>query len=218
MVKLVDTRDLKSLGLKGSCRFDPGSGHHPGPRPNDAPFRRISFFPLSFTFPSFPAFPFPPDPFLFSALPVLFPFALLCFAFHCFSCSCGPSLGLALSFVLDALGRLVSVFSLVSGFARFRARSLGCLGRPVGLAWAAGAIDARLPRLAGKPSLRRATNAPDRPRLRPRTTPKRQAPPPCVRDNRIGRRNWGRDRIFALRSRGGAALPRFPESSCSLGG
>ncbi len=27
MVKLVDTRDLKSLGLNRPCRFDSGSGH-----------------------------------------------------------------------------------------------------------------------------------------------------------------------------------------------
>ena len=27
MVKLVDTRDLKSLGWKRLCRFDSGSGH-----------------------------------------------------------------------------------------------------------------------------------------------------------------------------------------------
>lgn len=29
MVKLVDTRDLKSRAAKVACRFDPGSGHHP---------------------------------------------------------------------------------------------------------------------------------------------------------------------------------------------
>jgi hypothetical protein len=28
MVKLVDTRDLKSLGWKRLCRFESGSGHH----------------------------------------------------------------------------------------------------------------------------------------------------------------------------------------------
>lgn len=217
MVKLVDTRDLKSLGLKGSCRFDPGSGHHPGPRPNDAPFRRISYFPL----PPFPPFPFPPDPLFFSSLLFSSSFVPFCFALRsiAFLALAGLLLVLLCPCVLDSLGRLGFVFSLGSGFARFRARSLGCPGRPVGLTWAAWAIDARLPSLAGKPRPgRRAPSALGRPPLRPRAKPKRQAPPPCVRDNRIGRRNWGRDRIFALRSRGGAALPRFPESSCSLGG
>ena len=28
MVKLVDTRDLKSRAAKVACRFDPGSRHH----------------------------------------------------------------------------------------------------------------------------------------------------------------------------------------------
>lgn len=29
LVELVDTRDLKSLGPRGLCRFESGSGHHP---------------------------------------------------------------------------------------------------------------------------------------------------------------------------------------------
>ena len=30
VVKLVDTRDLKSRAAKAACRFDPGPGHHNG--------------------------------------------------------------------------------------------------------------------------------------------------------------------------------------------
>ncbi len=41
MVKLVDTRDLKSLGWKRLCRFDSGSGHHQivlyNPKKSDKP-------------------------------------------------------------------------------------------------------------------------------------------------------------------------------------